>query len=406
VEAMTRAPDGSLYVAGGAIVGPDGFRPTAGAAQTDRNTFPPLDYQFVVEQQTAIVKMDGQLQNTLAATYFGGPYGASLQSLAIDGSGNLLVGGTTAPHGLPTAAPLAFGFGSPGTGFAAQFSGDLSAILFSGYFGDTENFLLQSVAVGANGSLVLGGATADPHVNASPGAVWVNSVTLAPPQPLRIDSVMNGASRIDDPISGSETIVVRGAGFGSDAQLLIGETVVTPITVSSNEITAVTPAGLAGDAATVQVKSGGLLSNSVLIPVAVASPGLFSIDRTGKGQGYILNQDGTLNGPDHPAQPGEKITIFATGVGPVSFDQGYAVTANPVSVFVDVFYCLGAAAILGSVDGFPGDVYQLTVYVPTYAQIVAANPDLANFKYPPQVGVVLRIAGGSSQNGLAISISQ
>jgi uncharacterized protein (TIGR03437 family) len=406
VKAMVLAPDGSLYLAGGAMVGPNGFHPTAGAAQTDRNTFPPLDYQYRVDQQTAIVKMDGRLQNTLAATYFGGPDFTSILSLALDGSGKLLVGGSTAPHGLPTAAPLALGFGSPGAGFAAELSGDLSTILFSSYFGNAEYFILQSVAAGADGSLILGGATSNPNGSPAQGTVWVNRVTVAPPQSLRIDSIQNAASRLDDPVSGGETIVVRGAGFDSDAQLLIAGTAVNPITVTSREITAVLPADLAGEAATVQVRSRGLLSNPVLVPVAVTSPGLFSIDRTGGGQGYILNQDGTLNGPDHPAKPGERITIFATGVGPVSFDQTYAVTASPVSVFVDIFYARGVAAILGPVDGFPGDVYQLTVYVPSYPEIVAVNPDLRTFKYPPQVGVVLRIAGRSSQNGLAISIAQ
>ncbi len=46
------------------------------------------------------------------------------------------------------------------------------------------------------------------------------------------------------------------------------------------------------------------------------------------------------------------------------------------------------------------------VYVPTLAQIVATNPDLSTFQYPPKVGVVLTIAGRSGQNGLAISIAQ
>jgi uncharacterized protein (TIGR03437 family) len=403
VNVMTLAPDGSLYVAGGAF---SGFQPTPGAAQPDRNTLPPLDYQFRVDQQTAIVKLDGQLSGVAAATYFGGPYSSSILSLAVDASGNLLVGGGTSPHGLPTTAPLALGFGSPGTGFAAELSSDLSKILFSSYFGDAENFVLQSVAAVPDGTVVLSGLTSNPTVSPASGAVWVNRVKLAPPPPFRIDSVVNAASRLDDPISVGATIVVRGVGFASDAQLLIGGTAVTPLAVSPSEITAVMPDDLIGVAAAVQVQSHGVLSNSVLVPIAVAAPGLFSIDRTGVGQGYILNEDGGLNGPDHPAQPGERITIFATGVGPVSFDDGYAVTANPVAVFVDIFYARGVAAYLGPVAGFPGDIYQLTVYVPTYAELVTANPDLHTFKYPPQVGVVLRIAGRSSQNGLAISIAQ
>ena len=405
VEAMAAGPDGSLYIAGPAMRGGDGFQPTAGAAQTDAGLLPPLPYQLVAQRQTAIVKLDAQLGRTLAATYFGGSYFTAISSLAADGAGHVFVGGTTAPRGLPTIAPLAQGFGSPSTGFAAELSGDLSSILFSGYFGDAENFLLQSVAAGADGSLVLGGITANPNISPSQGSVWVNSVQIAPPPPLRLDSVMNAASRVDDPISGGETIVVAGDGFAADAQLTIAGIPVTPMLVASREILAVVPAGLPPRQAEVQVISGGAGSNVVLVPAADASPGLFSADRSGFGQGYIVNQDGALNGPDHPARPGDRVTIFATGVGPVGFDQGYAVTENPVSVYFEGFYARGVAAVLGLVDGFPGDVYELTVYVPSYEELTAMNPDLRTFRYPPQVGVVLTIAGRSSQNGLAIAIA-
>jgi uncharacterized protein (TIGR03437 family) len=357
--------------------------------------------------QQAIVRMDAQLQTTIAATYFGGPYNMAVSALAIDANGNVYVGGSTSPRGLPTVTPLVEAFGSPGTGFAAKLAGDLSAVEFSSYFGDTENFNVRSVAVGAGGSLILGGATIQNVSTPSPpGAVWVNSLALTALPALRIDSVGNAAGRVSDPISPGETIVVTGAGFGSDAQLLMGGVPVQTIAVAPSQITAVSPVKLPDAAVTVQVQSGSALSNAVLAPVVAASPGLFSVDGSGLGQGYILNQDGTRNTPDNPAKPGDRITIFATGVGPVTFDHGYAVTANPVSVYVDIFYALGVAAVMGPVDGFPGDVYQLTVYVPDQAQLIAINPDLKSYKYPPQVGVVLKIAGNSSQNGLALSIAQ
>jgi uncharacterized protein (TIGR03437 family) len=405
VEVMTPGPDGSLYLAGGAMRGADGFQPTAGAAQTDTGTLPDLPYQFRIEQQTAIAKLDGQLLTTLAATYFGGSYSTSILSLAADDSGNLFVGGSTAPRGLPTVAPLAQGFGSPSTGFAAELSGDLSSIVFSSYFGDTENFLLRSVAPGANGSLVLGGIAAEPNVTPMRGGVWINNVRIAPPPPLRVDSVRNAASNVGDPISAGETIVVTGNGFGSGAMLMIAGMPVNPMSVTSRKILAVVPAGLPTAAAEVQVVSEGRSSNAVLVPVAVASPGLFSVDGTGVGQGYILNQDGTLNTSDHPARPGERVTVYATGVGPVSFDQGYAVTANPVALYFEGFYARGVAALMGPIDGFPGDVYQLTMLVPSYEELTAMNPDLRTFRFPPRVGVVLTIAGRSSQNGLSIAIA-
>jgi hypothetical protein len=51
-------------------------------------------------------------------------------------------------------------------------------------------------------------------------------------------------------------------------------------------------------------------------------------------------------------------------------------------------------------------VYQLTVTAPNPAAMAASNPNLLNFSFPSEVGVVLQIGGATSQNGLAISIGQ
>jgi hypothetical protein len=59
-----------------------------------------------------------------------------------------------------------------------------------------------------------------------------------------------------------------------------------------------------------------------------------------------------------------------------------------------------------SVPGFPGSVYEIQVYVPNPATLVSANPNLQGFTFPPLVGVTMVINGVSSQNGIAISISQ
>jgi uncharacterized protein (TIGR03437 family) len=246
--------------------------------------------------------------------------------------------------------------------------------------------------------------TFNPTVSPAMGSVWLNKVRWSPPDSPHVDSVVNAASRIDDPLSGGETIVVQGEGFATDSRLAIGDLEITPLTVTPGEIKAVIPQGLLSGASAIQVRSSSALSNTVVAPNGVASPGLFSIDGTGRGQGLILNQDGQRNAPDLGARPGEKITIFATGVGLVSFDHGYAVTANPVSVYIDGMYCRGVAAVMGPVGGLPGDVYQLTVYVPTYEELIAYNADLRTYHFPPQAGIVLRLAGGASQNGLAISI--
>lgn len=90
----------------------------------------------------------------------------------------------------------------------------------------------------------------------------------------------------------------------------------------------------------------------------------------------------------------------------MSFTNGYAVTQYPADVYIDGFHCDGLAAVMAPAAGFPGAVYQLTVIAPNPATMTASNPNLLNFMFPPQVGVVLQIHGASSQNELAISIAQ
>jgi hypothetical protein len=41
------------------------------------------------------------------------------------------------------------------------------------------------------------------------------------------------------------------------------------------------------------------------------------------------------------------------------------------------------------VEGLPGNVYKLSVHLADYATLVNNNPDLKNFRFPPEVGVKL-----------------
>jgi uncharacterized protein (TIGR03437 family) len=397
--AMAVAQDGRVYLAGAAGTGANQFQTTAPAFQSNAGALPTLPAQGG-GPALGIMVMDASLHTTAAATYFGQYGGIAANAMALDASGNVYIGGGAKVGLLPTRTPLQEGFGgSLETGFAAELSDDLSTLLFSSYFGDGDFFYVAGLGIGSNGGVSLAGAT-------DHGAVWANSVQPAAMPSLRIDAVVNAASQLDNPISAAETITIRGAGFGSDAVLLLNGVAVPAISVAPDRITAAIPSNLANGPATVQVQSGGTASNQVLLNVAKASPGMFSADGSGVGQGYILNKDGSLNSPSNPAAPGDKITIYATGVGPVSFTNGYAVTQYPADLYIDGFHCDGLAAVMDPASGLPGAVYQLTVIVPNPATMAASNPNLLNFIFPPQVGVVLQIDGASSQNGLAISVGQ
>jgi len=58
------------------------------------------------------------------------------------------------------------------------------------------------------------------------------------------------------------------------------------------------------------------------------------------------------------------------------------------------------------VDGLPGNVYQISVYVPHPADFAAGNANLKDFKMPPTVPVFLTVNGATSQYGLTLSVAQ
>lgn len=405
-QTLGLAPDGTIYVGGTA----NQFTTTPGAFQTAYNVIPSLGNGYSNLPAAFIARWDAQLANVLDATYFGP--GKSINAIAFDAAGNVYLGGGTSQQGLPTRTPLQLGF-APSTGFLSELSGDLSTLIFSGYFGDTDNFSVGGIGVlrGGSGGVAIGGLAAPQNgSNSGPFNPWVNSVEVVPTPSIRIDSIVNAASLLDGPISPGEIIVVQGAGFGSSPDLTINGASVPVLTSTATSITLQVPQGLAIGAAEIAVAGIPFIeatSNRVLVQVNPASPAIFSQNGSGVGQGYVLNKDGTLNTPSNPAAPGDPISVFANGVGPVSVNQGYAVSQYPVDVYVDGLFANGIEAFLNPVPQYPGiGVYEIQVYIPNPPDLVSANPNLQNFTYPPLVPLTMKVNGVASQNGITISISQ
>jgi uncharacterized protein (TIGR03437 family) len=63
--------------------------------------------------------------------------------------------------------------------------------------------------------------------------------------------------------------------------------------------------------------TGELVAGGSLL-ISAVSPGIFTINQSGTGQGAVLNQDGTVNSTSNPAAAGSTIQIYGTGQGPVS----------------------------------------------------------------------------------------
>ncbi len=344
-----------------------------------------------------VAKWDSSLTHLLAATLLGGELGDAASSVALDPSGNVIVSGYTSSKAFPTHAPFQELFSSQ-SGFVAAFDSNLSNLLFSTYLGDSRPFSAHSALPDGNGNILIAGSTSNP-ANFLGNILVANKIALQPAPAVRLDSIQNFASHLAAPIGPGETVIAVGAGFGSGAQLVIDGTPLATISSTATSLVAVIPLTAATSGVhTMQVSRNGSLSNSVYAPASPASPGIYSADNSGEGQAYILNSDGTLNSPSNPAAVGSAITIFATGAGAYTLSGGFAETSQVPIVLIDGFYCNGISATIGPVQGFSGDVFRLSVYVPDPAVLAQSNSDLKNFAFPAQSGIQLYMAPANSPN--------
>jgi len=165
---------------------------------------------------------------------------------------------------------------------------------------------------------------------------------------------------------------------------------------SAEQVNFQCPALSAGEALTITIESGTGTSPAIQSTMLYAQPGIFSLDGSGQGQGAILIANTAniamahVGGiPSQPAQPGQSISIYATGLGPVDFDVPTGQPA-PVGHLVKVTAPLdvqigGVSAevsFAGLAPGFTG-LYQVNAKVPSTAtpgdaitvQLVTHLPD-------------------------------
>jgi len=134
------------------------------------------------------------------------------------------------------------------------------------------------------------------------------TVTPATPPGPKIDLVAHSATYEPTPLAPGSIAMVKGSG-------LAGETVSASFDglpsalfyVSEEQINLLVPAELGlRTSAQLVVTVDGVASDPVTVPLAEVSPGIFP--------GGILNQNGSLNSAENPAEVGSIVAIFATGL--------------------------------------------------------------------------------------------
>ena len=217
------------------------------------------------------------------------------------------------------------------------------------------------------------------------------AANLTSPQ---IASILNGASFIQDVVSPGEVLAIEGSNLGpsdtenmqvdstgrvatslSGTQVFFDGISVPLLYTSANQVGVVVPFGGAGPTTQIVVQSNGQQSVPSAIPVAAATPALFSASGLGGGQAAVLNQDGSVNSSTNPASAGSMISLYATGLGqttPQGQDGTIAGDVLPTPV-LPVSVTIGGlpapVTYAGAAPGLVEGVFQINVSVPLLSPV-------------------------------------
>jgi uncharacterized protein (TIGR03118 family) len=196
--------------------------------------------------------------------------------------------------------------------------------------------------------------------------------------------VQSAASFIAGPIAPNTWVQIEGSGLSAttSAWQVTGSTLPTEVNgvgvtingaavpvsfVSNTQVDFLVPVTLATGMAQIQTTNNGLISAAVTVNVDPLAPALFTVGtNAANGNAYVAAEHagGALVGPAAtvpnatPAEPGETITLFATGFGPTDA-SGKALLVMPTILIDGIYTDVTFAGLVG-----PG-LYQINVQVPS-----------------------------------------
>ena len=272
----------------------------------------------------------------LYLSYFGGNSSDAITAVALDGLGNVFVGGTTTSTNLPVTANAAQkAFGGENPQFETETMGDAFVAVFSGIAATSATPAVTSV-VNA-GSFTTGLA---------PGSAAAAFGTNLP--------------------------------TGASAGALVGGQTAQVLLASATQWTVAIPYTAATGSSNLQIGTAAPFP----ITLAKYAPALFSADGSGQGNvlaARVLSGSTPSVSASAPALPGDTIILYATGLGATDANGN---TSPLPSVTVGGQAVTVASAVAGSTS--PG-TYQVTVQLPA----TTASGSLP---------VILSIGGSSSQS--------
>ncbi len=179
-------------------------------------------------------------------------------------------------------------------------------------------------------------------------------------------------------ISGGR-LPVNGEIQGTEVGVLIGNLPGYVYYVSPNQVNVLIPSLLIPGPVTIQLQSRGIYGPPVQINLTAAAPALFQLDASNV---IATHGNGPLVTPDSPAQAGEVVVLYATGLGvtsPAIAPGELPAAAWPLANLSDFQVQLNGAAVdpkliqyAGDAPGFAG-LFQINLQLPAACP---SNPEI------------------------------
>lgn len=378
------SPDGN-FVFGGS---PNGFDMFVGVrAPSGTPTFSGLYYQAGMDQDESQLVSSGY---AILDTYYG----------SLNASAGAIVGHQRLLELLATGGSYDFTYG------------DSYTLSSSGTYSNGAT----SFVVGAGGIRIAGGIwpylginVAVPAPSFTPGGVYLNPT-----------GIVNAASSapFTARVAPGELLTLYGSNLASgfaiaqqapfttslnNVQVMVNGVAAPIYYVSATQLSVIVPYGVTGTIAQFQVNNNGTLSNIVTMPVGTTAPGVFTVPAGGLGYGAILHSDYSLVTTKNPAQIGETVQVYLTGLGAVSpaISDGAAGPTGTLSVTpanaisADISGTQATVQYSGLAPGLAG-LYQVNVTIPSGLTAGDNSLDIAG---PDSYTTEVTIPIGSGSSG-------
>jgi uncharacterized protein (TIGR03437 family) len=340
-------------------------------------------------------KLNPQGSAVVWATYLGGQGADWANDIALDGAGNVWLGGFTDSPDFPNRQGW-----SQGSDFVAALNSAGSVLTYSARL--PNDAAAASLAVDAAGVLHFAGygglvSTLTPAQSAAPRIFGIANAAFGPAggrivagELISIYGPHIGPAAPATAVPDASGMMPRSL---AGVQVSINGSPVPLLYVSDSQVNAVTPIHLSGATVRVRVTFNSVDTADFVATVFPASPEIF---QRGDGTAAAVNQDGSINSPEHPAQPGSIVAIWATGIGAPPFGavQDGRIAPGALDFGCCQVYAQAPANVLygGAAPGIVAGVVQVNFQLP--AQLV---------NYGPTVYVSLT-AGGMTSHSVRIYV--